>query len=375
MDITYPQPLYLLGLSLLHFVLESAPNFAAWHSNLGNVLEGLHRLEEALASYDRAIALEPDFIDANYNHGRNLLRQGNFAQGWEKFEYRWKSPILAKNVCIPRNFLRPLWLGNESLHGKTILLHAEQGLGDTLQFCRYIACVVATGARVIVEVPEPLIYLLHASIAGVAHWYAKGVELPDFDYHCPLLSLPLAFHTRLGTIPAQIPYLCADANKVQHWQLLLGGKTKPRIGLAWSGRPEHQNDHNRSLRLADLIAYLPAQFDYVCLQKEVRDVDKFTLQTTPQIRSFCDALTDFTDTAALIQNMDLIISVDTSIAHLAGALGKPLWLLLLWVPDWRWMLDRTDSPWYPSARLFRQPARGDWAQVLQQIGEELLMIV
>jgi ADP-heptose:LPS heptosyltransferase len=263
-----------------------------------------------------------------------------------------------------------LWLGAESLVEKTILLHAEQGLGDTIQFCRYIPLVAQLGAKVILEVQRPLLKLLKG-LEGVSQVVAAGDMLPTFDYQCPLLSLPLAFKTELHTIPPIAQHITSDTGKVTKWQTKLGEKTQPRVGLVWSGSAGHQNDHNRSLSLSQLLSHLPSNIEYVCLQKEIRAIDKELLAQHTQIKYFGDALEDFTDTAALCELVDLVISVDTSVAHLAGTLGKPAWVLVTLTPDWRWLLERDDSPWYPSVKVYRQDKANDWNGVLDRARSDL----
>jgi ADP-heptose:LPS heptosyltransferase len=212
---------------------------------------------------------------------------------------------------------------------------------------------------------------LLACVSGVSRLVVTGEELPDFDIHCPLLSLPLAFRTELNTIPSSIPYIFSNRDRVRQWQTILGERTVPRIGLVWSGRPEHHNDRNRSIPLAQLATLVSGKAQFISLQKEVRAVDKKTLDELKSVLHFGNELRDFADTAALVQLMDVVISVDTSVAHLAGAMGKPVWILLPFIPDWRWLLDRDDSPWYPTAKLFRQPVAGDWSSVIAKIKNEL----
>ena len=342
------------------------PDFAVAYSNRGNALKALNRVEEAISSYDMAIAIKPDFAKAYWNKSLAFLGAGEFAQGWELYEWRWKKEDTGKNK---RNFLQPLWLGAEDIAGKTILLHAEQGLGDTIQFCRYAKLVKALGARVILEVPKALLGLL-SGLEGVDELIEKGKVLPAFDYHCPLLSLPLAFKTDLTNIPSPQPYLAAAPQKCEEWAQRLGVKDKRRVGLAWSGGTIHINDNNRSLTLKQLLPHLPDCCEYVSLQKEVREVDLQVLEASG-IRHYEQELKDFTDTAALCELMDLVISVDTSVAHLAGAIGKTTWVLLPYAPDWRWLLDRDDSPWYESVKLYRQDESGTWDTLLRRVGGDL----
>uniref|UniRef100_Q3ATU8 TPR repeat n=1 Tax=Chlorobium chlorochromatii (strain CaD3) TaxID=340177 RepID=Q3ATU8_CHLCH len=343
------------------------PTYVEAYSNKGTVLKELKQLDAAIESFNKAIALKPDYAEVQWNKSLVLLLSGNFIDGWMLYEWRWKK---ADFTSPKRNFTQPLWLGKESLEHKTILLHSEQGLGDTLQFCRYATLVAKRGARVILEVPDILIPLLK-QLEGVEQIIAKGKKIPPFDYHTPLLSLPLAFTTRLENIPSPSKYLFIDNNKIEEWKQRLHTIPHPRIGLVWSGRAEHKNDHNRSIALADLLRYLPNKYHYVSLQKEVRDSDKKTLDVTSNMVHFGNELHDFADTAALCELMDLVISVDTSVAHLSASLGKPTWILLPFIPDWRWLLDRNDTPWYASATLYRQHTRDDWESVLKNIATDL----
>jgi hypothetical protein len=272
-----------------------------------------------------------------------------------------------------RSFPQPLWLGVESLDNKTILIYAEQGLGDTIQFCRYAPLVAQLGAKVILEVQRPLVKLLK-SLEGITKIIARGDTLPAFDFQCPLLSLPLAFKTELNSIPLVSQHIISGSEKIIKWQTRLGKKAKLLVGLIWSGSTTHKNDHNRSLTLNQLISYLPSQHQYICLQKELRDIDKVVLAKNSHIQFYGDELTDFTDTAVLCELIDVVISVDTSVAHLAGTLGKQTWILLPFSPDWRWLLDRDDSPWYPSVKLYRQERIGDWDSVLERVKEDLMAI-
>jgi tetratricopeptide (TPR) repeat protein len=339
------------------------PDLAKALSNRGNTLHELKRFEEALASYDRALMLQPDYAEAHFNEAFCRLLIGDLDRGWKKHEWRWET---AHQRNGKRNFAQPQWTGQQDIAGKTILLHAEQGFGDTIQFCRYVPHVVERAGRVILEVPKPLRELM-STLPGVAQIVSKGDPLPDFDIHCPLLSLPLAIGTRLETIPSATPYLRASKSAVMDWNARLGPRSRPRIGLAWSGHPMHKNDHNRSIGLSTLLPRLGLNATYVSLQKDVRVADTELLKERADILQFGDALGDFSDTAALISNLDLVISVDTSVAHLGGALAKPVWVLLPFVPDWRWLLDREDSPWYPTARLFRQDETRQWDNVIARV--------
>lgn len=343
------------------------PNHVSAYTNRGIALQELLRLQDAITSYNKALAIQPDFAPAHWNRSLALMLLGDFAIGLEEFEWRWKT---ASTGLSPRNFPQPLWLGHEPIENKTILLHCEQGLGDSIHFCRYATLASRLGARVILEVQTPLVGLL-TRLEGVTAVLAQGSVLPDFDCHCPLLSLPLAFKTRLDNIPSARGYLQADANKLAQWRQKLGDRHNPRVGLVWSGNQKYVNDRNRSIALSDLLSLLPDGFQYVSLQKELRVGDARALESRPDIHDFSHSLVDFSDTAALCELMDLVISVDTSAAHLSAALDRPTWILLPFLPDWRWQLGRSDSPWYPSAKLYRQAIRGDWADVLVRVTADL----
>jgi len=348
-------------------VLVAQPDDAEVHYNRGITLTSLKRIEAALASYGRAISLRPDYAEAHWNEALLRLLSGDFSGGWSKYEWRWK-----KDASPPTNriFSKPLWLGEDTIRGKTILLHSEQGLGDAIQFCRYVPLVAARGASVVFEVERGLLKLMN-EFAAPAQVISRGYALPDFDFHCPLLSLPLAFGTRLETIPSSVPYLQAPPQTPANWRDRLGPRDRPRIGLAWSGSTLNTRDRERSIVLRDLLPLLEFNATFVSLQKDVRSTDAALLKERSDVLNFVDELRDFSDTAALISELDLVISVDTSVAHLAGAMGKPVWTLVTHIPDWRWLLDRDDSPWYPTMRLFRQPHVGDWQSVIVSVREAL----
>ena len=345
--------------------MRLSPRSAIPYSNLGEALRDKRQLDAAISNYDKAIELEPHDPVAYWNKGLALLTMGKLAEGFALYERRWDDSMRDSKW----SFTQPLWLGDTPLKGKTLLLHAEQGLGDTIQFCRYVPLAAAMGASIVLEVQKPLVILLQ-SLDGAAQIVAKGEPLPDFDYHCPLLSLPLAFKTEESTIPQNSGVKGSVSRRTQ-WSLKLGDKTKPRVGLVWSGNAAHKNDHNRSLTLSKMIAGLPDSCAYFSLQNEVRPADQAVLSQTPWIRHFGDELADFTDTAAVCELMDVVVSVDTSVAHLSASLGKPTWILLPFSVDWRWMLGRTDSPWYPSAKLYRQEQMGDWDEVLHKVHIDL----
>jgi len=345
------------------------PDYAEAYYNRGITLQEIGVVGQAINSFKKAIALQPDYIRARWNLSLVLLLMGNFEEGWLEYESRWQNKELHGTLGA-RKFLEPLWLGKESLKDKTILLHAEQGFGDTIQFCRYTQSVSALGAKVILEVQPELVTLLN-NLEGVHQIIARDSKAPEFDYQCPLLSLPLAFKTTLQNIPS-LPRITTRQDQLARWQAHLGAKVKARIGIVWSGSVSHKNDHNRSFTLSTLLPYLPSDYEYISLQREVRDVDKEALSEHGNIKHFGNLLQDFTDTAALCSLMDIIICVDTSTAHLAAALGMPTWLLLPYQPDWRWLLDRDDSPWYPSMKIYRQVKIGDWSSVFENVKSNLL---
>jgi tetratricopeptide (TPR) repeat protein len=355
------------SLSSYDRALAIRPDYAEVLCNRGKVFQELRRFDEAVSSYEGAIRVRQDYPDAHYNHALCLLLTGDFERGWTEYEWRWRLEQLKEQ---DRRFSQPLWLGDSDIANKIILLHAEQGFGDTIQFSRYVPFVAALGARVVLEVPTQL-YDLMKTLEGVTQIIARGDALPDFDLRCPLLSLPLAFNTRKETIPSTTPYLHALSPAITAWDARLGPKRRPRIGLAWSGSLAHKNDQYRSMSLSTLLPLLDVDATFVSLQKDVRSNDVATLHDRSDILDVGGDLRDFSDTAALIANLDLIISVDTSVVHLAGALGKPVWILLPFIPDWRWLLDRNDSLWYPTVQLFRQDETRSWPLLVNRVREKL----
>jgi tetratricopeptide (TPR) repeat protein len=340
------------------------PHYQEAHYNLGNASRDLRQLDAAVASYRRAIGLQPDFPDAHHNLALALLAQGDLAAGWAEYEWRWKTSQLSE---ADRGFAQPQWHG-ESAKGQTLLIHAEQGFGDTIQFCRYAPFAAERGLRVILEVQKPLVRLLRG-LPGVDQVIRRGDDLPAFDWQCPMLSLPLALGTTLTTIPAAPSWLATAGAEAETWRERLALASGPglRIGLAWAGKPSNLADRRRSMapdRLAPLFALSGLQ--YFSLQQAGPK-----LATDVPLIDFMDEMTDFADTAALIANLDLVISVDTAVAHLAASLGKPVWLLDRFDACWRWLDGRRDSPWYPSLRLYRQERPGDWDAVLAEVTRDL----
>src|SRR5215212_41149 len=382
-------------------VLAVQPSHADNHYNRGTALAALGRQQEAIATYDRALALRPNYVkaltnraialqacnrfqesltnldqvlaidkdnaDAHHNQALALLTLGDYRRGFEQYEWRWQR----SGMPARRKFGKPLWIGEYPLARKTILLHAEQGLGDTIQFVRYAPLLALTGAKVMLEVQPDLRDLL-ARVQGVAGVVARGEPLPDYDVHCPVGSLPRALRTEAANIPAEIPYVKASGERITKWRERIGSLPSPRIALAWAGSAAHANDRNRSIALSQLAPLLSVeQASFVSIQRELRNEDSDLLARAPRLMHIGDALDAFEDTAAVAALVDVVISVDTSVVHLAGAMGRPTWILLPFCPDWRWMLERDDSPWYPTARLFRQPALGDWDSVIGRVCEAL----
>jgi tetratricopeptide (TPR) repeat protein len=348
------------------------PGYADAHFNLGAILFEQRRLAEAEASYQTALARQPVHARAHYNLGHLLLLTGRLEEGWPHYDWRIEAHGAGR-----RDFLQPFWEG-ESLGDGVLLLHAEQGLGDTLQFCRY-APVLARRAKVVFEVPVPLLPLLESNLSGIARIVAAGDALPPFDAHLPLLSAPHRLGTDLATIPAEIPYLAADPQRCAFWRRRMVGLDGLRVGLVWAGglgqdQPDAV-DRRRSMMLEQLSPL--ADIDgvhFLSLQKGKPAAQALSPPGGMVLHDFTGELADFADTAALVDGLDLVISVDTAVAHLAGAMGKPVWLLNRFDSCWRWLQDRDDSPWYPSLRQFRQPAAGDWASVMTKVKAALVQL-
>jgi len=357
------------ALAWFESALTHLPNAIEILNNKANLLQQLQRFPEALALYDDIRARRLNNATTDWNWALLKMLLGDFEAGWAGREARWSIPDGAPYPT----FSQPMWLGKESVAGKTILIHVDEGLGDTIQFVRYVPEVAARGARIILAIERPLVPLLSA-FPGVANCLAFSDPLPAFDMHCPIGSLPMIFDSRLETIPAEASYLPPPPEmRVRSWNTRLGAQDKLRVGLVWSGSRTHRNDHNRSISLATMSRILDIDATFVSLQKDVRDGDKAALDAS-NIIDWTTELSDFAETAALVKCLDLVISVDTSVAHLSAALGCPTWILLPWTPDYRWLLGRDDSPWYPTMRLFRQSRRRDYAEVLGQVRTELLKL-
>jgi len=359
------------ALASCDLAIKADPRFVSAHANRAGVLLSMGRVEEAIASYDLAIAADPTCASAYVNRGMARLSMGDFDRGWSDYEWRWRVRE-GWNIHERRDCPQRQWLGDTSLTGCSILLYAEQGYGDTIQFCRYAKLVAALGAKVILEVPAAFASLA-GSLAGVAQVVVRGQAVPPFDYHCPLQSLPLAMKTRLDDIPANVPYLRPSDEHRRRWSKLLRESTLPRVGLAWSGgfhphQPELRSaNERRNIPFERFSALLRPGVEFYSLQIPQSAEHLGLIDKTREIH-------DFADTAALIEQLDLVISVDTAIAHLAGALGKPVWILNRFDACWRWLRDRSDSPWYPTARLYRQERAGDWDGVLDRIKSDLVTL-
>ena len=358
------------ALSCYRRAVALKPDYARALCNIGVQLSNCGDLAGAADYYQRALKCYPEFATARFQLGIVHLLQGNFSVGWEEYESRWDTKQLHP---AKRKFPQPLWQG-EPLDGARILLHAEQGLGDTMQFVRYVPLVAARGGQVILEVRAELRRLLEGT-AGALEMVTRGQALPDFAWHCPLLSLPRAFQTGLQNVPADVPYLKADPVAADAWAQRLAHQGL-RIGLVWGGAATHPYEQYRSIPLAQLAPLTQvAGVTFYSLQKGPATRQLKDMRAAVKLIDLDPMQADFTDTAAIIANLDLVISIDTSVAHLAGAMGKPVWVLLHHVPDWRWLLDREDSPWYPTARLFRQSRLGEWQDVVDRLGQELRILV
>jgi len=360
------------ALGAVDTALDLDPEYTDAHSNRGEILRAMGNNDEALAATEKAISLSPDLVGAHWNRALIWLSKGNFEDGWPAYEWRWRRPA-TRNRAFAHG---TAWQGQE-IKGKVLFVYEEQGLGDTLQFIRYLPLLRDLGARVVFETGPALVRLVAANrlydrlLVGLSKMDTRPVD--RFDFHVPLLSLPRILKTRLETIPDEIPYLTADPALCRIWKNRISGDDSFNVGLVWSGSPKHENDNNRSIHLRMFKAL--ARVKGVCfysLQKEKHekwtDMDSLALFE----QDLGPEISDFADTAAIMENLDLIISVDTSVVHLAGALGKPVWTLLPFAPDFRWLLDRDDSPWYPGMRLFRQACAGDWTPVLGQVTRALV---
>ncbi len=353
----------------LEQALRLDPRYAEAHTNLGNNYKEQGRLPEALACYEMALALQPKSLTPRWNRSLALLQRGEFGRGWPEYDARLQKPD-----CEVRTFPQPLWDG-APLAGRTILLHMEQGLGDMIQFLRYAPLVQRQGGRVVVSCPARLRQLF-GRCPGIDVLVDEKGELPAFDVHAPLLSLPARFQTTLETVPADVPYLSADPALVERWEPRLAELRGMRVGVCWQGNPRHRSDRQRSFPLAELepLARVPG-VTLVSLQRGPGAEQQARVARRFHVEEVANDLDQeagaFMDTAAIMTHLDLVVTADTAIAHLAGALGVPVWIALARVPDWRWLLGRDDSPWYPTATLYRQRTTGDWGPVFAAMARDL----
>ena len=342
--------------------LSLKPDAPETHSSLGNALHRLGRLDEAMVHLERALSIKPDYPTGHFNKALADLLTGNYAEGWPGYEWRWRMKRYGKGK---RNFRQPLWDGSP-LEGRTIFLHDEQGFGDAIHFVRYASLVERRGGRVVVECRRQLVRFF-STMGAIGEVIARGDPLPAFDVYAPLMSLPHIFRTTAATIPGDVPYLAAPPEAGPGLPDCPEG-TRLRVGIAWAGSRTNTNDRNRSCRLRQFEPLLSIPgVAFFSLQKDEAAAE---LAGT-SVRDLSGGLGDFADTAAIVGQLDLVVSVDTAVVHVAGALAKPVWVLVPFSPDWRWMRDRDDSPWYPTLRLFRQPALGDWASVFATVAGEL----
>lgn len=389
------------AMDCLDRALTLRPDFVLAHFNRGNALVKLHRAEAAVSCYEAALAIQPDYHEAAHNLGGALmmlvrpadavpvfraarrtqddaralfaeglacLTLGDLPAGFELYEARLRLDDISP--LNPRHTIRPRWHGDAEVRDRRIVLHAEQGLGDTVQFCRYAPIIAARGAQVLLEAPMPLLPLLE-TLPGVAAFIPTGEDLPEFDLYCPMMSLPRACGTTLETVPGAVPYLREQQYRVARWALEMTWDGRPRVGIAWSGNPGFGNDRNRSIPLEAFGPLREAGVSLFVVQRDVREADRAVLSTWQDVTDLSNMIVDFADTAAILSLMDVVVSVDTSVAHVAGAIGRPVWVLLPYAGDFRWLTQREDSPWYPTARLFRQKQPRDWESVIARVAHEL----
>jgi tetratricopeptide (TPR) repeat protein len=345
------------------------PNFVRAYVNLGVALRDLHRFDEALQQFKKAVSIDANDAGARTNRAQTNLLLGEFEHGWREYEWRWLDGTMSHGLPDAT-----LWTGKQPLDSKTVLVHYEQGFGDTLQFIRFVGRLSAMGARVIARVQDALLPLLRG-YPGTVDVIGETAPIPAFDYHIPMLSLAFALKVREADLRIDGPYLHADPQPAARFDdVFAQDDARPRVGIVWSGSRTHLNDRNRSIPLAQCLPLFDANAQFVSLVKDVREGDRAgvdELVARGVLRDASNHLTTFAETAALVAQLDLVIAVDTAVAHLAGALGKPVWIALPFTPDWRWQLKREDSPWYPHMRLFRQAKRNDWSDVVRHLRSAL----
>ena len=364
LELERPEP----ALATFDAAVAAAPRHTGAWTNRGRALQALNRHADAVASFEKAIAIDKNFADAHSNLALSLLTLGQLSRGFAEYEWRWKRTGMTD---ARRGYRGRPWLGEFPIGQRTILLAAEQGLGDSIQFVRYAPLLARSGAKVVLEV-QPELKALLAAVDGVASCHARGETLPAYDVYCPLGSLPLAFKTEPATIAADIPYLRADEGRLAKWRPIIEALPGKRVALAWAGHARHPNDRNRSIALTLLEPLLALDgFSFMSVQRDLRGDDPAILARSKSITHIGDKLDDMADTAAVLALADLTIAVDTSVIHLAGAMGRGAWVMLPFSPDWRWTLTDDHSPWYPRMRLFRQATPGDWPGVIGTVRDAL----
>lgn len=339
--------------------------------NRGVAFHIMKKFEDALSSFDQAILIDKNCAGAHFNKALTLVSLERYQEGWKEYEWRW---AYERFTSPPRSFMSLLWLGHEELNGKSILVHSEQGLGDTIQFCRYLPMLSRRADSIFVEVEEPLISTIKSMNLGIKV-FKKGSAIPAHDYHCPMMSLPLALQSYECRPPFPDKYLSANRELVSQWKARLGSIDIPRIGIVWRGSATHQNDRNRSIALRDLMTVMPEGCQYLSLQKDPTQDERALLASNPMYLDYSNDINDFQDTAALMDCLDLVVGVDTSTIHLSAATGIQTWLLLSYVQDWRWPPDGGQSPWYSSMRILRQSADQEWRPVLNHLESEILRFI
>ena len=344
------------------FAIKLNPHDYKAYNNRGVARRETKCFDAAIKDFDKCVEINPDFAEGYYNKSLTLLSVGRLREGFKLYEYRWKTNYFQSQV---RHFSQPLWLGKESLTGKTILVHSEQGFGDSIQFCRYIKFFETIKCRVLLEIEKPLMSLMQSLLPGESI-FEKGSHLPAFDYHCPLMSLPHAFGTTLENIPSPRAYLGVSSLHKKYWGKYLGKKTKPRVGVVWQGNPQHPRDCHRSLPLADLITELTENIEWFSLQFEIAKEEEDLISKEKIMTHFGTKLGNFEHSAGLIENLDAVLSVDTSMAHSAAAIGKPVYLLLGNVADARWLCDMSSSPWYSTMKIFNKEDSQNWCDVIKK---------
>ena len=340
------------------------------YNNRGVARRETKCFDAAIKDFEKSVWAKPDFAEGYYNKSLTLLSVGKLEEGLKLYEYRWKTEHFQSQL---RHFSQPLWLGDKDLTGKTILIHSEQGLGDSIQFCRYIKLFENIQCQVLLEIEKPLISLMHCLLQE-EQVFEKGSALPAFDFHCPMMSLPYAFNTNIDNIPLKREYLSVQQKQVEQWRqrLNVSSNRKPVIGLAWRGNPNHINDDLRSAKLNEILGSLTKNCDWISLEKYPTKEELSLIESTPQMRKFEAEIQNFSDTAALCSALNAVISVDTSIAHLAASLGIQTHVLLRDCADWRWFQNRTDSPWYNAVTLHRKPANLPWDMIIEMAVTDII---